>query len=168
MLFKKNVHHTDFALCTYWLFHGIDKGKEPPVLVGYLVKVFKERKGIIYDISQNLVKERPARNMVKLMYLYVEFEIDDDEFENDFGRLRDDWTAVNKEVPLWLQKLSKQYDHLIQIKKNGPEYDDGIEHDYDWFSTEFRYDVMVTLQMLRTNNEYTDIILNDYSKYLRT
>ena len=195
----QGLHRTDIALCTYWVFHGADKGKEPPVLVGYLeekghdvnkifevlnsfykllseqngeepmtMEVFKERKGIIHNISQNMAKERPARNMVRLMYLYVECEIDDIEFENDFGRFRDEWTTDGKGMPLWLQKLSKQYDHLIQAKQNGSEYDDGIEHDYDWFSTEFRYDVMATLQMLRKNGEYTEIILNDYSKYLRT
>ena len=30
------LHRTDIALCTYWVFYGADKGKEPPVLVGYL------------------------------------------------------------------------------------------------------------------------------------
>lgn len=195
----QGLHRTDIALCTYWVFHGADKGKEPPVLVGYLeergqnagkifhvlnvfyellteqnghepmpLEVFKERKGIIHDISQNTAKERHARNMVKLMYLYMECEIDDNEFENDFRRLRDEWTAAGKEVPLWLQKLAKQYNHLMQVKQDGPEYDDGIEHDYDWFSTVFRYDVMATLQMLRNDGEYTDIILNDYSKYIKT
>lgn len=71
-------------------------------------------------------------------------------------------------MPLWLQKLSKQYNHLMQVKQDGPEFDDGIEHDYDWFSTVFRYDVMTTLQMLRNDGKYTDIILNDYSKYIKT
>lgn len=32
----QGLHRTDIALCTYWVFHGADKGKEPPVLVGYL------------------------------------------------------------------------------------------------------------------------------------
>lgn len=190
------LHRTDIALCTYWVFHGADKGKEPPVLVGYLeekgrdankifevlnsfykmlseqngqepmtMEVFKERKSIIHALSQNMAKERPARNMVRLMYLYVEFEIGDDEFENGFGRLRDGWTTRGEEMPVWLQKMSKQYDHLMQVKQNGPEYDDGIEFGYDWFSTEFRYEIMKTLHLLRTNNEYTDIIVNDYNKF---
>ena len=81
----QRLHRTDIALCTYWVFHGADKGKEPPVLVGYLeekghdahkifevlnsfyriltehngkepmtMEVFKERKGIIHNISQNM------------------------------------------------------------------------------------------------------------------
>ena len=53
----------------------------------------------------------------------------------------------------------------MQVKQNGPEYDDGIEFCYDWFSTEFRYEIMKTLHLLRTNNEYTDIIVNDYNKF---
>ncbi len=56
----------------------------------------------------------------------MEFEIDDNEFENEFGRLRDEWATIGREMPAWLQKLSEQYDHLMQIKQNGPEYDDGI------------------------------------------
>lgn len=32
----QGLHRTDIALCTYWVFYGADKGKEPPVLVGYL------------------------------------------------------------------------------------------------------------------------------------
>lgn len=138
-------------------------GKEPMTM-----EVFKERKSIIHAISRNVAKDRSARNLVKLMYLYVECEIDDNEFENDFGRLRDEWTAIRKDVPLWLQKLSKQYGHLMQVKQGGPESDGGIEHDYDWCSTVFRYDVMATLHQLRNGGEYTDIILNDYSKYVRT
>ena len=31
----QGLHRTDIALCTYWVFYGADKGKEPPVLVGY-------------------------------------------------------------------------------------------------------------------------------------
>ncbi len=30
------LHRTDIALCTYWVFYGADRGKEPPILVGYL------------------------------------------------------------------------------------------------------------------------------------
>ena len=30
------LHRTDTALCTYWVFYGADKGKEPPTLQGYL------------------------------------------------------------------------------------------------------------------------------------
>ena len=30
------LHRTDIALCTYWVFYGADKGKEPPTLQGYL------------------------------------------------------------------------------------------------------------------------------------
>ena len=193
----QGLHRTDIALCTYWVFHGADRGKEPPVLVGYLeekghdtnkifevlnsfykllseqngkepmtMEVFKERKSIIHAISQNMAKERPVRNMIKLMYQYVECEIDDDEFEIDFGRLRDEWTTIGEEMPVWLQKLSKQYDHLMKVKLDGPEYDGGIEQGYDWLSTEFRYDIMKTLQALRDNGEYLHIIQSDYSKYL--
>ena len=81
----QGLHRTDIALCAYWVFHGADMGKEPPVLVGYLeekghdaskifevlnsfykllseqngeepmtMEVFKERKGIIHDISQDV------------------------------------------------------------------------------------------------------------------
>ena len=32
----QGLHRTDIALCTYWVFYGADRGKEPPVLVGYL------------------------------------------------------------------------------------------------------------------------------------
>ena len=32
----QGLHRTDIALCTYWVFHGADNGKEPPCLVGYL------------------------------------------------------------------------------------------------------------------------------------
>lgn len=32
----QGLHRTDIALCTYWVFYGADKGKEPPILVGYL------------------------------------------------------------------------------------------------------------------------------------
>ena len=32
----QGLHRTDIALSTYWVFHGADNGKEPPVLVGYL------------------------------------------------------------------------------------------------------------------------------------
>ena len=32
----QGLHRTDIALSTYWVFHGADIGKEPPVLVGYL------------------------------------------------------------------------------------------------------------------------------------
>lgn len=194
----QGLHRTDIALCTYWVFHGADRGKEPPVLVGYLeekgrdankifevlnsfykqlseqngqepmtMEVFKERKSIIRAMSRNMAEVRPARNLVRLMYLYVEFEIDDNEFENEFGRLRDEWAAIGREMPAWLQKLSKQYDHLMQIKQNGPEYDDGIEYGYDSFSTEFRYDIMKTIHLLRTNREYADIIVNDYGKFVK-
>lgn len=41
----QGLHRTDIALCTYWVFHGADKGKEPPVLVGYL-----EEKG--HDVNK--------------------------------------------------------------------------------------------------------------------
>jgi len=29
------LHRTDIALCTYWLFHGADRGLEPPAIHGY-------------------------------------------------------------------------------------------------------------------------------------
>ncbi|KWW25115.1 MAG: Uncharacterized protein F082_1161 [bacterium F082] len=32
----QGLHRTDIALCTYWVFYGANKVKEPPVLVGYL------------------------------------------------------------------------------------------------------------------------------------
>lgn len=32
----QGLHRTDIALCTYWVFHGADAGKEPPQLHGYL------------------------------------------------------------------------------------------------------------------------------------
>ena len=32
----QGLHRTDIALCTYWVFYGANKGKEPPALVGYL------------------------------------------------------------------------------------------------------------------------------------
>ena len=32
----QGLHRTDSALCLYWVFHGADKGKEAPVLNGFL------------------------------------------------------------------------------------------------------------------------------------
>lgn len=32
----QGLHRTDIALCTYWVFYGADRAKEPPMLVGYL------------------------------------------------------------------------------------------------------------------------------------
>ena len=29
------LHRTDIALCSYWLFHGVDNGLEAPVIHGY-------------------------------------------------------------------------------------------------------------------------------------
>jgi hypothetical protein len=75
----QGLHRTDIALSTYWVFHGADIGKEPPILVGYLkekgltsgkiihvldvfyelssapkmpIEVFKERKEVIKKICK--------------------------------------------------------------------------------------------------------------------
>ena len=87
-------------LTSFYKLLSEQNGQEPMTM-----EVFKERKSIIRAISQNMAKKRPARNMVKLMYLYVEFEIGDDEFENDFGRLRDEWATTGDEMPVWLQNF---------------------------------------------------------------
>ena len=62
------------------------------------MEVFKERKSIIRAMSRGMAEVRPARNLVRLMYLYVEFEIDDNEFENEFKKWTDFHIPMLKDI----------------------------------------------------------------------
>ena len=66
----QGLHRTDIALCTYWVFHGADNGKEPPVLVGYL-----EEKGHdtnkIFEVFNSFYKLLSEQNGLEPMAMEV-------------------------------------------------------------------------------------------------
>lgn len=66
----QGLHRTDIALCTYWVFHGAEYGKEPPQLYGY-----SQAKGhtpgklfhvlnLFYDNYINYYKKQPISSDV--------------------------------------------------------------------------------------------------------
>ena len=195
----QGLHRTDIALCTYWVFYGADKGKEAPVLVGYLrekghdtgkifhvlnsfyeyqmeqngiepipIEVFKERKGIIHQMSQGITKEKLVIEAVQLFYDYMECLASTDELRSKFGKICQNWMICRFESPEWLTKLMREYaDWPRNEDKAWEQYDS--EDGSTWFTseTEFRFDIMKTLQTLRDKGEFTNIIQTDYSEFLR-
>ena len=195
----QGLHRTDIALCTYWVFYGADKGKEPPVLVGYLkenghdtgkifhvlnsfydylteqngieplpIKVFKERKGIIHQMSQSITREQLIVEAVQLLYDYMECLASTEELRSKFAKICQDCKICLFEAPEWLSKLMREYaDWPRDEDKAWDRYDS--EDGSTWFTSEveFRHDIMKALQTLRDKGEFTDIIQTDYSKYLR-
>ena len=195
----QGLHRTDIALCTYWVFYGADKGKEPPVLVGYLkekghdtgkifhvlnsfydylteqngkepmsIEAFKERKGIIHQMSQSVTREQLIVEAVQLLYDYMECLASTEELRSMFAKICQDCKICHLDTPEWLRKLMSEYADWPRDEDKARDLYDS-EDGSTWFTSEaeFRYDIMKTLQTLRDNGEFTNIIQTDYSKYLR-
>lgn len=64
------LHRTDIALCTYWVFYGADKGKEPPVLVGYLKEKGHDA-GKIMQVLNSFYKILAGQNGIEPMPIAV-------------------------------------------------------------------------------------------------
>lgn len=103
--------------------------------------------------SKNLISQ-----VVKLMTDYADYNIDFSEFSEGFGKLSQSVKENRGQFPAWLIELIDKYDHTDSEKAS--------ESDKYLHQTEFDYRVMKQLYALKLTGSYTDIITNDYSKYI--
>ena len=98
------------------------------------------------------------KNIVYSLYNYTECLKSDEEFYREFHNLVS--LVPDIEKIYWLKELHKTFKLITNTDEQEQEEDISI------LQTEFRFDIMKTLQELKTSGQYTDVILSDYKKYL--
>ncbi len=104
------------------------------------------------------MNNRLEKDAVKTIYDYVESKISSKDFDNKFNGIIDDINKNNITVNGWLRSLICDFKVTDDVRAT---------EDLNYIShLELILELKRYLQILRNNNQYTDIIKQDYSRYL--